>query len=367
MKRLVNVLAITLVIILCSVTFFMQSGKAEVRPYVCFIALNDRLVPYEEALAYTQSGIVYVPASVLSEFGIYASLNTENGIAAVYSSAHQLYFDTVNGGVEDEDATEYSASSLARGSILYVPARFVSEFFGLGYSFMYDTGNGSVCRITDSNVVLDDDSFMSAAESQLESRYNSYVESLSGAADEGDEDGDDADENETTLYLSFQGLPNSELLDLLTQREQRATFFLSASHISGEPDIVRELVGMGHEIGILCVGEPATEYEEATELLFEVATSSTVLISAQSSQFEEICEAYATEQGLRYCDYDIDGVLSGAGIRYASQITSYLQGAGESITARIACTDTTVGVLSSILNHLESEKITVSPVSAMRG
>lgn len=155
------------------------------------------------------------------------------------------------------------------------------------------------------------------------------------------------------VYLSFQGLPSDMLLELLRTRELLSCFFISGDDILQNPDAVRRLVGEGHGIGILCSDNPGSEYERASELLFEAAHVKTVLIASASPENDASCRFAADSLGLVFCGYEIDGVAAGAGVSYSSRITAYLPYYTSRVGVRVLCGESSDKSMPSVLNFIE--------------
>ncbi len=138
-----------------------------------------------------------------------------------------------------------------------------------------------------------------------------------------------------------------------------AGFFLRAEDIRTSPETVRRLVAEGFSVGALLGGEPLAEYEEFSSLLFEAARVKTLLVSAESAEYEEDVGGMAATAGLVYWDYDVDGVQGGAGISYASMVTAYIEFRPERADVRIQCGERTDSCIASVLLFLQENSYTV--------
>lgn len=315
---------------------------------VCFIALNDSLLQLTSQ-AYSQGGQYYVPISVFSEFRIYSHYYDTTSTAQLYSSSKQMFFNIETGETYDSDDNYYTSSAIMRGGQVYVPVDFVCRQFGLSWSYIRGNGYGDVCRITDGSAALTDQQFLSAAQPLMASRYNEYVGSTLQPNDNPD--------NVTggnVLFLSFQGMPSAELLTPLSAYGIKATFFLSAEDMASNPETLRRIVGEGHNVGILCSGNPDGEFSDGLEALYSYAKTATVLIASSSSDYDGICESYADANGLVFCQYSIDGVRSGRGIT-VSELSAIIDAGLSPISyLRIQCSNTTESNISGILSELSA-------------
>ena len=156
------------------------------------------------------------------------------------------------------------------------------------------------------------------------------------------------------IFLSFQGLPSSDALTILSGYGIKATFFLTADEIESSPATVRRIVGEGHNVGALCSTSPALEYAEVSSALWNEAHAATVLVASASREYDAACESWAGSSGLVFCDYNIDGVRSGAGIT-ASELAALLSGRRAPLMyLRLQCCTTTYSNINGILNTLTS-------------
>ncbi len=193
-------------------------------------------------------------------------------------------------------------------------------------------------------------------------RYEAYT---SGSTNSGTTDPSDpgtGDEDGCSLYLSFQGTPSSFLLDTLKSYDVASCFFVTAEEVRENPDTIRRIVGEGHGIGVLCSNDPAEEYKETSDLIFEAARINTVLIAAALPEFDEVCASTAEENDLVFWDYEIDGVQGGDGISSAASVTAYLSFYTERADLRIQCSDVTDKAITSVLYFTHSNNYVLRSV-----
>ncbi|MEG1633691.1 MAG: hypothetical protein RR314_06520 [Oscillospiraceae bacterium] len=348
MKKRAIALLLAFLIIFCAVP--LQS--AEAASDVCFIALNDSL-PELSSYAYSQRSTVYVPYSVFETYRIYHSYYASGNIATLYTSSKQIYFDLSNGNTYDGEGNYYSTSAIFRGSTIYVSVSFVCLQFGLSWSYINGTDSGDICRINDGGASLSDSQFLSAASTLMAARYNAYL-GITTPGTPGDKPSGDTpgERNGCDVYLSFQGMPSSALLDTLRIKGVSTCFFLTADEVQNAPDTVRRIVAEGHSLGVLCSGDPLAEYNETSALIFEAARISTLLIASSADEWDDACKKAADRNDLVFWDYTIDGVRGGAGVSYASYITAYLGFSYDRADVRILCCDATDRCISSLLSFI---------------
>ncbi len=338
-----------IIIILLAVCILAAATPVSLADDICFVAVNDQLPP-ELGLAYFSDGTLYVPYSAFDSFGIYHTLyaSTESTVASVFTSKKQLYFDLNTGETTDAFDTVYYVSGVTVGGQPYVPVSFVCEQFGLNWSYVTGTGSGDICRIKDSNVVLSDAVFLSAASQMMANRYAAYISGTTGGGGNGGaNDGEDGE----LVYLSFQGLPSDSLLKTLSGNGIKAAFFVSSRDVSSDPDRIRRICGEGHSIGVLCSSDPGAEYAETAQLIFDAARVWTVLIASSLPEYDSLCASAADELGLAPAGYSIDGVKSGAGISGYIDVTSVLTYYPERADVRLLCDSVTDAALPSIITY----------------
>lgn len=345
MKRKIT----AILVVLCLFASFAPAQSAEAASDVCFIARNDSLMELSSA-AYFRGSTLYVPYGVFEYFQIYKSYYSKTSTAVLYTISKQIYFELDSGNTYDEDGEYYSSSAISLNGVVYVSVAFVCSQFGLSWSYIPGNGYGDICRIKNGGAVLSDSQFLAAAAATMIDNYEAFI---SGNTNSGSTD-PSGSEGGCDLYLSFQGMPSSSLLDSLKSYDITSCFFITADEVRENPGIVRRIAGEGHGIGVLCSDDPAAEYEETAELIFEAARVNTVLIAAALPEFNEDCMRTAAEDDLVFWDYKIDGVQSGTGVSSAASVTAYLSFYTERADLRIQCSDVTDNAITSVLYYIHS-------------
>jgi hypothetical protein len=338
---------------------------------VCFIAVNETLLDLS-SMPYTLGGITYVPYWVYSNFGVYYSYYSESSTATLYSADRQIYFDLSGGTSYDGYDKRYSAQAINRGGVVFVPVTFVSIYFGLTSNFVAGNGYGDLLRIRDGRAVLSDSEFLSAASSVMQSRYNEYmgIKSSPSPGPPGQSPTPSAEpevnRSDTSVYLSFQGLPTDGMLKALDQYGFKACFFLSAQEFRESPDLVRKLIGHGHSTGVLCGENVQTEYQEASSLLFEAALVKTLLIAAAPGYENEV-QAEAEELDLVYWGYKIGGYFNGEPVSTAALVTAPIEDSIKRADVRLVSGASTEKILPAVLQFLYHDKFTLCRPSEIGG
>ena len=349
MKKLFAMVLILLLILLSSSAFAADSG-------VCFVAINDNLLPLTSQ-AYSIGGQYDVPAGVFSQLRIYSSYHASANTLELTGAERQLFFNIDTGETYDSSFNYYNTVAVMRGSTPCVPVDFVCRQFGLSWSYIRSGGYGDVCRITDGASALSDELFLSAARPLMQSRYAEYT----GSAVSPGNTIDGVSGADSVVFLSFRGLPDSDTLTVLYNSGVKATFLLTAREILSSPDTVRRIAGEGHNIGARCTSDPAGEFEDFSDALWETAHMTSVILASDTREYDSLCSAYAETAGLAWCDYNIDGVRGGAGIR-AGELAAYLSSSRASIMyLRLQCV-AGAAELSGIISALRSGSVILAAV-----
>ncbi len=256
-----------------------------------FMAVNDTPLEISASNMPTRvGGVLYVPYQMFSatatgvNLGVYASYNSSRGQVLVYSSQKQLIFDLTENTAYDMDGNSYASRGMLRGSTAYLPIAQVCTVFSdtIWYS-VSATPYGQLVRLKNSSAVLDDQSFIAAADSRLRSMYNSYLAENPPAVTAGPTptptpglSGRGAE-----VYLAFtledggEEASLGEMLDALERLDAQGIFFLTPAELLERDDLVRRLIGQGHLVGARLaagdVGEALEQLDGARSALRAVA------------------------------------------------------------------------------------------------
>lgn len=354
MKR---VLLIFLVIALIFSIFLYPATAAD---DICFIAINETLLDLDTTPYFY--GSIYVPYGVFSNFSIYSAYFASGNTVSLYRTDKQLYFDMNTGKVYDGKDNYYSTPIVKNGGELYVSVQFVCNFFGLNWSYIEGVGYGDVLRITDGGSYLSDSAFLNAATTLMKSRYENYSSSTTTVPTEkpatspsvSTETEQEEDADIYDIYISFEGVPDADMLSLLSAYGVRTAFYLTPSEILLYPDIARRIVGEGHAIGINCSENFAEDYAYGAELLFEATGYHTLLISS-SLDWISYCEAFASENGLSCAGIDLDFSSTDTYLQMVSAMT-YVEATTH---VRFACSNYSGTYLGSMLTYFRNGDYTL--------
>lgn len=230
---------------------------------VYFTAVNDTLKKLNNAtMPFSQDGRYYMPYTIFDELalGVSYTYNKKGYTLTFYNKDNTLVFDLLQNYAYDLDQ-QYWESAIFRNNTLYIPIEFVCDEFNLKFSYISPTFSSiPILRIvSESN--LDDYTFQLKHSGRLISERNEYYNQsnpnnpASPSPTPGKPQtspGQDPELTEVCLTFDCETAEGiAETLDLLDQYGVKAVFFLSELVIHEERDIVRRIIGSGHQTGIL--------------------------------------------------------------------------------------------------------------------
>lgn len=331
---------------------------------VCFVALNDKLEDLSSAATFV-SGSAYVPAKIFSFFGVYYNYFPSDTTATLYNASKQVYFNLSNGNSYDGNENLLSTSAVFSNNQVYVPASWVCNYFGLSYSYITGTGNGDVVRIKNGLEILTDSEFLNGASSLMKTRYNQYfgkpepptpTPTPTPTPEEEDNQGG-------SLAFGFIGLPGDRLLKALDDYGLKASFFVTAQQAERAPDTLRRIYGSGHNLGVYCVSEPASEFESAAEMIFDAVQLRPTLLSS-SSAIADSAGVFAAENG---CAFVKPGVEISESAKNASSVLSVVEEMKSFTAFAVPVTQQSEGFMSYVFNYAATKKLNVLQLRETRG
>lgn len=288
-KRVLSLLAALAVIVSC-----LPSAAAG---FVYFTAVNETVLELSDAtMPFWSGGFLYVPSTLFTsrECGLSYSRNTARQTLSFWLPAQTrraLIFDLASGTVTDGEGNPTFPGAVVRGSVVFLPAASMAEYFELRYSNT-KVENGYLIRISSSAAVLTDGEFADAATYQLAYRYNQYrkAEEQSGQAGTQSPSGSQSTPSGTgtqtegkTVYLCFlvsDAERTAALLDVLDQYGAKGTFYFTEEGIAASGDLLRRMTATGHTVGLAAdgaAGDAAEQLRRSNELLFRAVSGKTRL------------------------------------------------------------------------------------------
>lgn len=354
---------------------------------VYFMAVNDQLLELsEDTMPAMVDGVLYVPYTMLSanatgvNLGVYATYSAAAGRVLVFSSRRQLVFDLQSNMTYDMNGSFYAERAILRNSTVYIPiARVCDVFRGDIYYTVSRVEYGYLVRVRNSAAELGDEAFIDAASNMMRNYLDRYEQSrpddepTPSASEPTASNSPQVSGNEAWIYLAFtlseEGGTADQVLSALSARGEQAVFFLTPDQLAGEDDLVRQLLGSGHQVGVrLTAGSVSGALEELTaaeETMAAVAHCRLGLVLAEGLDEDETAEV--ERAGYVCWQTTVDGrELTGSGTSRASALMGRLdrdegarnyllldEGAGETLSTVLSVlerSDLRVGTpLASVL------------------
>jgi hypothetical protein len=285
MKRKIGVLALAMVLVIQLLG--LPSAAAE---QVYFTSVNESILELTEAtMPFWSNGFLYVPSTVFSDseeldFSYSRNLTKQTMVFWLPSQGNNaLVFNLKNGTVTDGNGESQYPGAIVRGSTVFVPVGLMASSFGLTYTNI-PVSHGYLVRIRNSRSALPDAVFVDAATSQIEARYEQYLQSKAGSQGGGSEseDPEEEEEEETVgkrLYLCFLADDTQQveaLLDALDQYRCQATFCCTEQFLEDGGALLRRMMGKGHSIALAV--QDTEEAARGNELLSRATGGKTRLV-----------------------------------------------------------------------------------------
>ena len=333
--RRLTVWVLALVMVLAMVPG--RRGGAALRG-VYFTAANEQLMELSgSTMPFWSGSTLYVASSLFqgTDLGVNYVKNSAMGLAVLYTTKTDLRFDLVHQKVYDKEGNSYQGRAIERRGVVFVPLDLVCRFFGLTWTYS-ETSMVPLIRVKSGSALLDDRSFIDAANQQLTSRYEAYKK-LVGQQGIGDDDPPVYAAEGQKVCLVIESVSETDTLaavELLG--DVQATFLLTAEQMA-KGDLVRCLVAKGHAIALKAEGESVeevtAELERGRDLLLQGAYVWLNLVRYEGEEdvaplLEETgCRAVSTELDFR--DKALDSVSRARSVltaigRYREDVTVYI-------------------------------------------
>ncbi len=242
-----------------------------------FVAVNDTipLTLSGDELPFYSGGALYVPYTVFSasSLGFYPSYNAGDQLLTLFSRSERLVFDLSAGTVTDEAKNTYYAAAVSRGGLVFLPAAFCANHFGVQVSALSSRSGYQVVRFTTGSQVYDDGLFIEKAENLISYRVSQYLTPAEPPTPESPpqppqtpsapavttpvipaQPPDEPAEPEVPpaqVSLAVEGTAGAEAaLEALDGAQVQAVFYLSAEEIAADEALVRRIAAAGHLLGV---------------------------------------------------------------------------------------------------------------------
>ena len=307
-KRMISIVCL-LSLLLCLIP---TSGRAS-SGYI-FIVLNDRVLDLEMRTAPILVGeneISYVPCTIFDlavtrvDFGLTYGMDGQKKYLWISgNSNNRLEFDLEAGTAYSYwNGETYPYAAVEQNGMLYVPAADVCRYFGLNIKFL-DSKHGRIMRIRDRSATVSDEWILELANSSIDEPIRQQPDPPLPPPPRPPIGGEETDtqvppsvlpdnpfaeaDSQRIYAVVFLGIAVQEGKDLSEQMRAieaqgaRGLFFFSPTELSQREDLLRELVGRGHQIGLIPAGESWSEQLSsavlANEYLGEVLLERAVFV-----------------------------------------------------------------------------------------
>lgn len=247
-----------LLCLLLAAVLLLTVVRAE--PSICFVAMNDTvpLTLTDGAMPYYDKGKLYLPYTAfhVNPNNVGASYNAEKGTFVLFNASEMLIFDLENETYTDNRDREYSTDLTFRGGLLYVPAS-VASHFGLYVTLLTSRAGYNIIRFTNGEQVYDDGTFVAQAENlinhvaQQHENQTSVKDPIPGIDPVDPNQGTEIETGPVEIYMAFAGdAVSKETLHTLSDHDLHAAFFLTEEQFVIRRDLVRAIYAGGHTIGL---------------------------------------------------------------------------------------------------------------------
>ena len=298
-SKLKRAALIFLTLLLMSGLILTASGSSQ----IYLMSVNDTVMATTvDNMPLISGGQLYVPYTMISGeatgigLGVRVQYNASRSILTITDGQQTVTFDLRSNTAYDQSGKSVTARALLRDSMPYLPIGWVcSTFDHLKYSLLY-TRYGFLVRVTNDAAVLSDSEFIDAAGSLLQQSLQKYQDSLvtpspSVSSSPGPSTPPPAQTTEpgheeiSLVYLAFQwGSEISEVADLLEANGQRGLFLLEYTQLIQQDDLVRRLIGRGHQVGLALTGSDIvsclSQLEYGRRLMTDIARNPLLIVSA---------------------------------------------------------------------------------------
>ena len=275
-----RILAVFAALVLClGVLAASLTAFATETPH--FLAINENLLQLEDRyIPIVADGQYYVPYHALDvsstgvDLGIYPVYNPAIRALTIYNREKVIAFDLAAGTCTDRDGMTYSTRAVMRNGQVYVPTRFICDFFDLTFSYFPETKFGPMIRICSASARLNDRHFLAAAQMQMEDRLRDWrknqtpvttptvTPSWTPTPAVTPTPSHTVDRSDVRTYLAFC-VQQTDGLDVLLERlewyQTKGLFFFPADDLVRYDEAIRRVLIDGHAVGLMLFGETEEE------------------------------------------------------------------------------------------------------------
>ena len=328
LRRLGRLLpALLIVFSLCAA--MIPAGGSTTSVYL--MSVNDTVKPDLTAdnMPLMFNGELYIPYTMLSSqhtginLGVRVQYSPVTSVLNVTDDIRSVSFNTRKNTAHASTGSVVQARAVMRNSMPYIPVDWLCSFFSsLNYSLI-QTPYGTLVRLTNKQVILDDDEFVDAAAPMLYNSLQNYRQSLVTpeptptptvtptptptpaqtatpapstsptpssmpvqTPSQSSEPTPPVEKPKPVVSLALRyGDGAGEAADILEGAEQRALFLFTPDELKQEDDLVRRLIARGHRIGLVLEGKKAedclAQLTRGRQLMADIARAAVLVVSAE--------------------------------------------------------------------------------------
>ena len=293
-------------VLVCGLITTASGGASD----LYFMAVNETLIPMtRENMPIMVDGTLYVPYIMFSlahnggvNLGVTAQFSTTRRTVMVSQGQNVVIFDPRANTSYDLDGNELDGRAILRNSMAYIPLAWVCEYFGtIQYSTVL-TAYGTLVRVTNHLVILDDIEFVDAAAEMIRDNYRDYMDGMDspGPRPSGEPPASVRPAIGPLVYLAFLGGERmEEMAQILENDGQRGLFLLTVEEMALQGELVRRLVGAGHLVGLNVTDSDPTaclrQAEEGSRLLASLVRCQLTVLRVEGA--DEALRLLLEEQG----------------------------------------------------------------------
>lgn len=247
--------------------------------------MNDELPALTQETAPIRiNGVTYIPATIFDRrvagvgLGVSYAWDAKAEKVTLYTESKILEFNIKTGlAYSYEEDREYAYPAALRNGMPYLPAVSACTVFDISVDFLStDDLKYQLLRLRNGNEVLDNRMYMRSVRPLLEERANQQTLGEDGNKNPGGTGQvtppptvmpPEVVEEETTtnqpVYLSVRVNTATEVASLVdslsVNGRLKAVFFFPVDRLVASDELLRELVGRGHKIGLIPTGKGIEE------------------------------------------------------------------------------------------------------------
>ena len=360
MKRL---LSLCVVITLFMNSFFIVPVNALEREF--YLVVNDDLIPAPRGVpATTREEVVYVPLDLFTQyFGFTYSYDFYTEALTITNGRKTIYINRRLGMSVDDAGRYYNYIYYLSNDVFMVPCQFLSNFFGLFYSFI---PNGPLVRVSNRIGMSDQDIY---------AKYENIFVTQSTV--------EPMQDYSKSVYLTFDGAPNENtkaILDALSSYNVTATFFITTEGMAEYPDLVFRIIAEGHAIGLGGSRNLSGSLQSPQDCLADIDACNNALYSLAKTKVRLIrfpaearlslntaTRTALTDAGYRIWDYNINAGFSNTSVTgMYNNLVGRLSGRTSHAVVRFYCDAETGSLMPSLLSYLQRNQFTQLKVSSLQ-